>query len=219
MEQKDTKTRILYEATRLFYEYGYEKTTMRMIARKVGISHVNILNHYQSKVDVAGHIVRNYLAGLAHECLTILANVPKKDDSMFRHTIWWSLHYRLMSENDIFRKFYISYYKESPARINTFTHKAFNAPTADSILDLGRFTDTESDGVLRSIFEAIDANLIGLIELGELDYISACGLMMHLVVVSDSPEMYDAHRKQIKETVDSYLPTRKIDVLNEYLLD
>jgi AcrR family transcriptional regulator len=52
MERGSTKEKILHVAVWLFSDMGYERVTMRDIARNVGIKVASIYNHYPSKRDL-----------------------------------------------------------------------------------------------------------------------------------------------------------------------
>jgi AcrR family transcriptional regulator len=63
---EQTRTAIIEAALRLFAENGYEATTMRAIAREVGVATGNAYYYYASKEDstapIAARLIR--LAGL-----------------------------------------------------------------------------------------------------------------------------------------------------------
>jgi len=51
-ETKNTKEKIKSVATKLFSTYGYNATSIRKIAKEVGIRESAIYNHYKSKEDI-----------------------------------------------------------------------------------------------------------------------------------------------------------------------
>ncbi len=63
----DVRQQVLDEASRLFLQYGFKKTTMDEIARRVGISKGALYLHFDSKEAIfleIGNQVRTHLLGL-----------------------------------------------------------------------------------------------------------------------------------------------------------
>ena len=60
-KSEETKDKILQTASRLFYEQGYEATTVREIAAQSGVSFSRINYHFQNKAELAGIICREFL--------------------------------------------------------------------------------------------------------------------------------------------------------------
>ncbi len=52
MERHETAQIILWEANELFYNKGYEKTSMREIAERVGISKAAMYHHFENKEEI-----------------------------------------------------------------------------------------------------------------------------------------------------------------------
>lgn len=55
-----TKWKIFITAVRMFSDFGYEKTSMRDIAKEVGIKPASLYNHFESKDDILMHIYEFY---------------------------------------------------------------------------------------------------------------------------------------------------------------
>lgn len=72
MADLTTEARILEVASRLFYERGYKATTMRALAKEVGIKESSVYNHFDDKQAILVRIcldtMREFHAG-ALECL------------------------------------------------------------------------------------------------------------------------------------------------------
>lgn len=73
MEYKNTKQKILEAAIDLFQEKGYAGSTIREIARAVGIKESSIYNHYRSKEDIFNSILEEFENG-------IISNRPSKEE-------------------------------------------------------------------------------------------------------------------------------------------
>lgn len=65
MEHKNTKQQIFDVAVELFHQKGYAGTTIREIARMVGIKESSIYNHYQNKEEIFGCILDDFKKGIA----------------------------------------------------------------------------------------------------------------------------------------------------------
>lgn len=59
---KINEKQILDAALQCFVRDGYNDTTIRKIAEKLGISHGSIFNYYESKADVALHIIDRFFS-------------------------------------------------------------------------------------------------------------------------------------------------------------
>lgn len=57
---KNTKQHILETAKHLFYEHGYEATTIKEIAEHVGIANSVIFHYFKNKRDILIHVFKDY---------------------------------------------------------------------------------------------------------------------------------------------------------------
>ncbi|HCX63854.1 MAG TPA: hypothetical protein DHN33_01405 [Eubacteriaceae bacterium] len=60
MKNNPAKENILEVSRVYFYQYGYNKTTTRMIAKRLGMSNVNLHNYYKSKRDILSELFRRF---------------------------------------------------------------------------------------------------------------------------------------------------------------
>jgi AcrR family transcriptional regulator len=60
-----TRARILQVALELFVAQGYEKTSLREIAERLGVTKAALYYHFKTKEDIARSIVDDYIADLA----------------------------------------------------------------------------------------------------------------------------------------------------------
>jgi len=212
----DTKTKISQAAARLFFTYGYEKTTLRMIGEEVGIAHVSILSHFNNKMDIAAAAVENYLSGLKRKCDELFEGFPKTirtKDEYYRNMLWWTMHFKLLSDNRAFREFYMSFYREGPV-ILTQPHLV----EIDESKRIRITVQQANDFVLRSLVTALDANLASLIGFGMVDYVQAARLiMLQGGVIGFTPD-FSPTEAEIRKFADKYLAGVEVDVLNEFLL-
>ncbi len=56
----DTRERIQAVALELFAEQGYEKTSLREIAERLGVTKAALYYHFKSKEDIVGSLVEDY---------------------------------------------------------------------------------------------------------------------------------------------------------------
>jgi AcrR family transcriptional regulator len=56
----DTRERIQSVALELFAEQGYEKTSLREIAERLGVTKAALYYHFKSKEDIVGSLVEDY---------------------------------------------------------------------------------------------------------------------------------------------------------------
>lgn len=58
----DTRTRIQSIALELFAEQGYEKTSLREIAERLGVTKAALYYHFKTKEDIVGSLFDDFLA-------------------------------------------------------------------------------------------------------------------------------------------------------------
>src|SRR5690349_18175967 len=63
-EQSDTRSRIQAVALELFNEQGYEATSLREIAERLGVTKAALYYHFRTKEDIVGSLVQDRLAAL-----------------------------------------------------------------------------------------------------------------------------------------------------------
>jgi AcrR family transcriptional regulator len=72
---KEQKTTIISEATRLFSRFGLEKTTMEDIAKAAGKGKSTLYYYFKSKEDVFSAVIKTEIAGLK----TAIINAVEKE--------------------------------------------------------------------------------------------------------------------------------------------
>lgn len=92
-----TREKILESAIEQFSKNGYDKTSIEMLAKDCGVTHVAILYHFQNKLGLFRSVV-DYVVG---RCQTIVnENVDKNDDAYgrlikyFESYLTWTIVYR-----------------------------------------------------------------------------------------------------------------------------
>jgi AcrR family transcriptional regulator len=59
--QPDTRERIQQVALELFAEHGYDKTALREIAERLGVTKAALYYHFKTKEDILGSIIDDYV--------------------------------------------------------------------------------------------------------------------------------------------------------------
>ena len=72
---RDTRDQILDVATDLFIELGYDKTSLREIAERVGVTKAALYYHFESKEEIFRTLLQPIL-DLQHEVMTLLQESP-----------------------------------------------------------------------------------------------------------------------------------------------
>ena len=213
---EDTKKRICSAAAGLFFENGYEKTTLRMIAAKVGMTHVGVLKYFSSKLELASHAFISYVTGLIElrERMAQSLPFPEADADYYHQLLWWSLHFKLLSENQPFRRFYISYLKELPS-INANPLLAAPPSTTQNL----RITRPENNTLVsQSMVIAADAMLASLIDHGLVDCVLATKLMLRNAWLYGLSPDFDPSEQEVASFIEAYIAGVEVDILHDFLL-
>ena len=92
LSKKDTQSRIIKAATKLFAENGYQQTTIAEIAKMVGLAEGSIYEHFRGKEEILLTIpdvwVTRSIAELELQLLGIKGAINK-----LRKFLWWYIHY------------------------------------------------------------------------------------------------------------------------------
>src|SRR6476619_3178200 len=76
----DTRSRVQKVALELFAEHGYEKTSLREIAGRLGVTKAALYYHFKSKEDIVHSFTDDYFAGLDH-LLDWAKEQPRTDEA------------------------------------------------------------------------------------------------------------------------------------------
>jgi AcrR family transcriptional regulator len=96
----DTRSRAQKVALELFAEQGYEKTSLREIAERLGVTKAALYYHFKSKEDIAHSFTDDYFAEL--DALVDWArNQPRGDET--RHEVLDRYVGIVLAGNEVFR--------------------------------------------------------------------------------------------------------------------
>jgi len=107
---KHKKELIIRESLRLFYQEGYEKTTMRKIAQACGVSHPAIFKHFKNKAQAAELLLYRYVQGIFTQTRRYVAK--QQIDIGLSHkglAFYWTLHFTTMKIDSRFARFLQEY--------------------------------------------------------------------------------------------------------------
>ncbi|WKY46787.1 TetR family transcriptional regulator [Eubacteriaceae bacterium ES3] len=80
----ETQDKIIQTASSLFYEKGYNATTVRDIASAADLSLSRLNYHFNSKAALAGEICKEFLKNFNEE---LFSRLPIKDEKIIRDTV------------------------------------------------------------------------------------------------------------------------------------
>ena len=109
---KDTRTEIINTATELFCTQGYQKTSLRQIAKEVGIKEPSIFSHFKNKNVIAEELIKKYLIFLDNQCDKNFFGTQRDMTEHWKY--FWCLHFKVMQDNPSFADFYMNFYKNAP---------------------------------------------------------------------------------------------------------
>ncbi len=79
-DQADTRTRIQEIALELFTEQGYEATSLREIAERLGVTKAALYYHFKTKEDIVASLMEDRLTEL-HELIAWAKTLPRTLES------------------------------------------------------------------------------------------------------------------------------------------
>jgi AcrR family transcriptional regulator len=95
---KDTASRILNQAMRIFLEKGYHGTSIDDITKAAGLTKGALYWHFESKEEVLRTILEEYenhfLDGLIQAVKTVQGSIVDKIDQYFRYTAAFAYYHR-----------------------------------------------------------------------------------------------------------------------------
>ncbi|QSX09341.1 TetR/AcrR family transcriptional regulator [Alkalibacter rhizosphaerae] len=104
------KEKILHATKNLFYEFGYEKTTARMIADRVSMYHSNIFYYFPNKRSILKLIIRNFFQEIRKQVLNLQIELSPVELLLF-------YVYILMKYLELDEKFKRLYYESTDVTI------------------------------------------------------------------------------------------------------
>lgn len=108
----DRRAQIADAAAALFAEYGYEATTVRQIADKVGMLAGSLYHHFATKEEMLHEVMRSRIGRMVQDNLNITQLPANAEHRLlasaimrFRHYVeYWPFHAILLQEGRFFRR-------------------------------------------------------------------------------------------------------------------
>lgn len=129
MTQEDTKKKLISDAARkLFFERGYDSTSMDEVSRQAGVSKATVYAHFESKENLLLQLIEDEVAALPGT--TRNAPIQTRDDMhkalqclaerfavMFQDPQTVSLHRLVISQAYLFEGIAKAFYEAGPLRM------------------------------------------------------------------------------------------------------
>ena len=124
-EKKCNKEIIIENSIKLFYEYGYEKTTMRKIAEASGITHPAIFNHFKNKAEIAGILMQRYILGVVAITENYIRENNISDNEIYKaFMFYWTAHYYYLKKEFTYFKFTSEFF-HNPSNASEYKNDYF----------------------------------------------------------------------------------------------
>ena len=145
--RQDTRARIQSVALELFAEQGYDKTSLREIAERLGVTKAALYYHFKSKEDIVTSLVEDYF-GAIDELVAWGKTLPKTPESRAEVL---RRYYSIVAEaGEVFRML-----QHNQASVNKLAHAKNRSELfrerMDAVVDLL----TEPDAPLASQLRAV----------------------------------------------------------------
>ncbi len=175
MNQPDSRTRILQQATQLFIEQGYHRLSMRELAEAAGISKAGIYHHFKDKESLFLAVLVFHLDELEHVVERAAAadgSVRTRVEQMVRAFLARSAEQRAIIR--VARQEMAQLSEQGQQALRQAYHQKF----------IGKITALLAEGIAQGEFRAMDAQVLTWALLGLLN-----------------PYLYPAHDKN--KTIDA----------------
>jgi AcrR family transcriptional regulator len=107
----NNKNLIIKESIKLFYTQGYEKTTIRQIAKACNMAHPSIFNHFKNKSAIGDVMFYRFVRGTVLMTQRyIRANGIDVNSTHMAMVFYWAVHYFFIKNDSRYFKFIMDYY-------------------------------------------------------------------------------------------------------------
>src|SRR5215469_14143050 len=144
--RQDTRARIQSVALELFAEHGYDKTSLREIAERLGVTKAALYYHFKSKEDIVTSLVEDYF-GAIDELVAWGKTQPKTPES--RAEVLRRYYGIVASAGEVFRML-----QHNQASVNSLAHAKNRSELFRERMNALVSTLTEPDAPLASQLRA-----------------------------------------------------------------
>ena len=142
----DTRQRIQAVALELFAEQGYDKTSLREIAERLGVTKAALYYHFKSKEDIVASLVEDYF-GQIDEMVAWGRTLPRTPESRARVL---DRYYRIVADgSQVFRML-----QHNQASVNSLAHAKNRSELfrerMDALVDLLTVADAPLESQIRA---------------------------------------------------------------------
>lgn len=177
------KEKILDTAYALFRDKGYEQATLRAIAEACGVTHANVLYHFNGKADIARNILLKYLDALKQETDRIAAAQAVRP-SVANAALFWVTHLCYMVEYPDFAGVYVDILRNNR---DLMTEIMLRKQEETKVHPLGEFFSLRTPEIPRpfswkmAVLTDADYRTIEMLEQGTLNLREAASYMIDLI--------------------------------------
>ncbi|MFA0814869.1 MAG: TetR/AcrR family transcriptional regulator [Anaerofustis sp.] len=183
-KKNETKQLLFLTAAKLFYQHGYKKTTIRMIAQESGFAHVSFLYYYENKAELGAQIIDHYLRWLVGQTMLFIEqNDISENDSLSRFLFYWTTHFYYLKTDELFGRFYREFSNDESEAFYRVTAKYAN-PVFTDIFHLQYNRSEEELRIDFILLNSIDATLSRLCSQGDLSVSGAVEKLLEMNVVA-----------------------------------
>ncbi len=217
-QRSNSKKKVIIEnAVKTFYDLGVKDATMRKIAEASGISHPAIFNHFKSKYELAGILLNRYFDKIVYLTRDFLNNTKfEKPYAHYGVLYLWSIHYKLISNDKKFARFFYEFYIDAPEDF-TFTIVESILMHFNDIFGLKYNTDKIYAFLDQKTTSDIDNTLVGLLLHDAISVNEAVKYLLNIFsVITD----FSVTNEQIDEFSEKYISNEllcKYDIYNDFL--
>jgi len=158
---KDSATKILSVAERLFWEKGYLGTSVDEVAKVANVNKASIYYYFENKVDLLYQVILNSMRDLLESVAPIansnMAPKEKFEKLITHHILWRTSHISIAGLAEVERKNLPADYQEKYIGMRNEYEMIFRK-TLKELIDRGEFRDTDPKvasfftlGILNSI--------------------------------------------------------------------
>lgn len=220
MEKLYTEKLLLRKTAYLFYENGYHRTTLRQIAKEVGIQAPSIYYYFKSKEDMGAYFVKAFFNGYYKVGEKLYSNGHGKfHENHYEFVYAHCLYYKLLLTDENLRNFVVDVFKTGLTRLMDylpFFGQALGEKIYGKPLDISH-SEIIIGYSLASRMDIVLAELYGSGQISIYDAVKYSYTFFIKMVYKNEIDDLDQMDAFIHESVDSFDITN-FDIVEDFLL-
>jgi len=147
-----TMAAIQQAALQLIYEHGYEATSLRLLAKKVGLHTGSLYNHISNKQELLFYLIRSHMEDLLRSCSEYMdAHASGDSRADVEHFIRFHIRFHVDRKHEVF----ISY-----SELRSLDKQNYEFITAMRQIYENRLISLVSAGIDKGAFHIGDARIV-----------------------------------------------------------